>query len=89
MLLGKPTTVNFLRVFAVCGRTRNFLGLLADRILNFLQIKQILELLEGEENSNDGMSSDEESVLDHFAFRFRGGFEVRAVQTFLHMLLRK
>ena len=27
--------------------------------------EQILELLEEEENSNDGISSDEESVLDH------------------------
>lgn len=27
--------------------------------------EQVLELLEREEDSNDGMSSDEESVLDH------------------------
>ena len=33
LLLIKPTTVIFLWVFAVCGRTRNFLRLLADRIL--------------------------------------------------------
>ena len=33
--------MNFLRVLAVCGRTRNFLRLLADRIWNFL----CLELL--------------------------------------------
>ena len=37
LLLIKPTTVNFLRVFAVCGRTRDFLRLLVDRILNFLR----------------------------------------------------
>lgn len=27
--------------------------------------EQVLELLEGEEDSNDGMSSDEESILDN------------------------
>lgn len=31
----------------------------------FFTVEQALELLEREENSNDGMSSDEESVLDH------------------------
>ena len=40
-MLVKPTTVNFLQVFAVFGRTRSFLQLLAGRILNFL----VLELL--------------------------------------------
>ena len=42
ILLVKPTTVNFLRLFAVCGRTRNFLRLLADRILNSLRLKRNL-----------------------------------------------
>ena len=28
-------------------------------------VEEVLELLENEEDSNDGMSSDEESVLDH------------------------
>lgn len=28
-------------------------------------VEQVLELLEGEEDSNDGMSSDEESILDN------------------------
>ena len=42
LLLVKPTTVNFLRLFVVCGRTRNFLRLLVDRILNFLRIKRNL-----------------------------------------------
>ena len=31
--------MNFLRVFAVCGRTRNFLRFLADRILIFLRLE--------------------------------------------------
>ena len=39
LLLIKPPTVNFLRVFAVCGRTRDFLRLLVDRILNFLRLE--------------------------------------------------
>ena len=34
--------MNFLRVLAVCGRTRNFLQLLADRIWNFWRIKHNL-----------------------------------------------
>ena len=43
LLLIKPTTVNFLRVFAVCGRTRNFLRLLVDRILNFLRLEVLVD----------------------------------------------
>ena len=39
LLLVKPTTVNFLRLFAVCGRARSFLRLLADRILNSLRLE--------------------------------------------------
>ena len=42
-MLVKPTTVNFLRLFAVCGRPRNFLRLLADRILNFLRLELLAE----------------------------------------------
>ena len=38
-MLVKPTTVNFLRLFAVCGRARSFLRLLADRILNSLHLE--------------------------------------------------
>ena len=37
------TSVNFLRLFAVCGRTRNFLRLLADRILNSLRLELLAE----------------------------------------------
>ena len=39
LLLVKPTTVNFLRIFVVCGRARSFLRLLADRILNSLRLE--------------------------------------------------
>ena len=39
LLLVKPTTVNFLRLFAVCGRARSFLRLLADNILNSLRLE--------------------------------------------------
>ena len=39
LFLVKPTTVNFLRLFAVCSRTRSFLRLLADRILNSLRLE--------------------------------------------------
>ena len=39
LLLVKPTTVNFLRLFAFCGRARSFLRLLADRILNSLHLE--------------------------------------------------
>lgn len=31
----------------------------------FYTAEQVLELLEDDENGNEGMSSDEESVLDH------------------------
>ena len=41
-MLVKPTTVNFLRLFQVCGRTRN-LWLLADRILNFLHLELLAD----------------------------------------------
>ena len=37
------TTVNFLRLFAVCGRTRNFLRLLADRIFYSLRLELLAE----------------------------------------------
>ena len=39
----KPITVNFLRLFAVCGRTRSFLQLPADRILNFLRLELLAD----------------------------------------------
>ena len=39
LLLVKPTTANFLLLFAVCGRTRSLLRLLVDRILNSLRLK--------------------------------------------------
>ena len=39
----KPITVNFLQLFAVCGRTRNFLRLPADRILNFLRLELLAD----------------------------------------------
>ena len=38
-MLVKPTTVNFLRLFAVCVRARSFLRVLADRILNSLRLE--------------------------------------------------
>ena len=42
-MLVKPTTVNFLRVFAVCSRTRYFLRLLADRISKFLHLELLAD----------------------------------------------
>ena len=36
-------TVNFLRLFAVCGWTRNFLRLLAERILIFLRLELLAD----------------------------------------------
>ena len=42
-MLVKPATVNFLRVFAVCGKTRNFLLLLEDRILNSLRLELLAD----------------------------------------------
>ena len=35
--------MNFLRVLAVCGRTRNFLRLLANRIWNFLRLELLAD----------------------------------------------
>ena len=43
LLLVKPTTGNFLRLFAVCSRTCNFLRLLVDRILNSLPLELFAE----------------------------------------------
>ena len=42
-MLIKPTTVNFLRLFAACGRTHNFLRLLVDSILIFLRLELLAD----------------------------------------------